>query len=480
MRVKHTDISLKISIFVLQKPRIMNKDKTKTANSKTSEENSTQTTLFSLSDIGKKKTEVRFITEEVSSDGGLLFLKEVDNNIGLIDRIADCLDDKRHASYVKHDIRSLLNQRIMQIVAGYEDANDCNTLRNDGVLKLCCETEHSLSAQPTMSRFENSVTSTELYKIARAFVDQFIASYQKAPKIIILDCDDTSSIVYGGQQLSLFNNYYSDYCFMPLHIYEGLSGKLIASILKPGRRSKSVDVFAILQRIITHLRKSWPDTLIILRGDSHFCSQSFMDWTETEEKVGFITGLTGNSVLNKLCQTTIESAEREFKGGGKPVKRYHSFFYKAGSWKHPQRVVVKVEVSHKGTNIRYIVSNIRCIRTKALYENAYCARGNAELRIKDHKTYLKSDRMSCNSFMANQFRLFLHSAAYVLIHSLQKEALAFTEFSNSTMNSIRLKILKVATRVKILKTKIRVEFPREFPEIQIFKNLLLMFQTLRI
>lgn len=458
----------------------MNKDKTKIVNNKICENDFTESTLFSLSDVEKKKIEVHFVTEQISSDGGLLFLKEVDKNIGLIDRIADCLNDKRHASYVKHDIKSLLNQRVMQIAAGYEDANDCNTLRNDGVLKICCETEHSLSAQPTMSRFENSISSKELYKISEAFVDQFVASYKEEPKVIILDCDDTSSIVYGEQQLSLFNNYYGDYCYMPLHIYEGLSGKLIASILKPGRRSKSVDIFGILKRVITYLRESWPNTLIILRGDSHFCSQGFMDWAETKYNIGFITGLTGNSVLNRLSQTSIESAEREFNSSQKPVKRYHSFSYKAGSWTHQQRVVVKVEVSHMGTNIRYIVSNIRCIRTKTLYENAYCARGNAELRIKDHKTYLKSDRMSCNSFKANQFRLFLHSAAYVLIHSLQKEALAFTEFSNSTMKTIQLKILKIATRVKILKTKIKVEFPKEFPGIQVFKNLLLMFQTLRI
>ena len=458
----------------------MSKDKIKTVNTKTSGDKFIQTTLFSLSDVGKKKTEVRFVTEHISSDGGLLFLKEVDKNIGLIDSIADCLDDQRHASYVKHDIKSLLSQRIMQIAAGYEDANDCNTLRNDGVLKICCETEDSLSAQPTMSRFENSISNKELYQISQVLVDQFIASYTKAPEVIILDCDDTAARVYGEQQLSLFNNYYGDYCFMPLHIYEGLSGKLIASILKPGRRSKSVKVFGILRRLIEHLRKIWPNTLIILRGDSHFCSQEFMDWAETEYNIGFITGLTSNNLLKEMTRTTIESAEREFKIYQKPLKRYHSFTYKAASWQHFQRVVVKVEVSDQGTNVRYIVSNIRCIRAKALYENAYCARGSAELRIKDHKTYLKSDRMSCNSFKANQFRLLLHSAAYVLIHTLQKQALTSTEFANSTMKTIQLKILKIATRVKILKTKVKIEFPVEFPEIQIFKNLLLLFQELRI
>src|SRR5690606_28893239 len=147
----------------------------------------------------------------------------------------------------------------------------------------------------------------------------------------------------------------------------------------------------------------WPDTLIILRGDSHFCSKEFMDWAETAHKIGFITGLAGNMLLKKMTQTTIESAEREFKTYQKPVKRYHSFSYKAESWKHYQRVVAKVGVNDQGTNVRYIVSNIHCIRTKALYEKAYCARGSAELRIKEHKTYLKSDRTSCSSFKGNQF-----------------------------------------------------------------------------
>ena len=240
------------------------------------------------------------------------------------------------------------------------------------------------------------------------------------PNAIILDCDDTAALLYGQQELGLFNTYYGDTCYMPLHIYEGFSGKLIMTVLKPGRRSKSTNVFAILRRLIVYLRGHWPDTMIIVRGDSHFCSQQFMDWSEGQEKVEFLTGLTGNTVLNKYAKTTIESAKREYKATGKPVKRYHSFEYKAGSWEHSQRVVVKVEGNSMGTNIRYVASSIRCIRTKALYENAYCARGAAQLRIKDHKSYLLSDRMSCSSFLANQFRLFMHSAAYVLIHTLQK------------------------------------------------------------
>lgn len=458
----------------------MDKDKTKKSQPSVSAQETVQTTLFGLSDFGGKKVEVRFTAEQISTDGGLLFLKEVDKNIGLIDQITSCLEDGRHQSYVEHDFKTLLSQRIMQIAAGYEDANDCDTLRDDGVLKICCEKENSLSTQPTMSRFENHISTQELYRLSQVFADQFIASYGEEPEVIVLDCDDTDSQTHGDQQLTLFNNYYGGYCFMPLHIYEGLSGKLITSILKPGRRSKSLNVFGIVRRVIQYLRKSWPNTLIILRGDSHFCSREFMDWSENQERIGFVTGLSGNQLLNKQARTTIESAEREFKISGKPVRRYHSFQYKAGSWEHRQRVVVKVEANRKGTNVRYIVSNIKCIRTKALYENAYCARGSAELRIKDHKRYLKSDRMSCNSFKANQFRLFLHSAAYVLIHTLQKEALKATEFCKSTMETIQLKIIKTATRVKILKTKVKIEFPLEFPQKRVFQDLLLMFGIIRV
>ena len=457
----------------------MRKNKIKSSKSNQNLVNSSSTPLFNLSDFNNKKVEVRFNVEQISNDGGLLLLNEVDRKIGLIDNLASCIKDTRHQSYVTHSVESMLRQRIMQISAGYEDANDCNTLRNDGVIKVCAGQEQALATQPTMSRFENQLDSKELYNMAKVFVDQFIASYPDEPDAIILDCDDTSAILYGQQELGLFNSYYDDYCYMPLHIYEGFSGKLITTVLKPGRRSKSINVFSILKKLILYIREQWEDTMIILRGDSHFCSQQFMDWSEEQELVEFITGLTGNSVLNHNAKTTIESAEREYKTYGKPVKRYHSFEYKAGSWERFQRVIVKVEVNSMGTNVRYIASSIRCIRTKALYENAYCARGTAELRIKDHKTYLLSDRMSCSSFLANQFRLFMHSAAYVLIHTLQNEMFKGTELCKATMKSIQLKIIKVAARVKILKTKVQIELPVEFFSKWAFEKSLLMFQELR-
>jgi len=439
-----------------------------------------QSQLFNLSDTKRKKVEVKFTMEKTSNDGGLLLLREVENQISLINGLANCIKDGRHQSYVEHSIKSMLSQRVMQIAAGYEDANDCNVLNDDEILKLCANQKKALATQPTISRFENKVNTKELYNMAKVFVDQFMASYESEPEIIILDPDDTNSFTYGQQELTLFNNYYGDYCYMPLHIYEGFSGKLITTILKPGRRSKSVNVFSILRRIIMYLREQWPGTMIIVRGDSHFCSKELMDWAHGLKRVEFITGLTGNAVLNKCAKVTIESAKREHSKYNKPVKRYHSFEYKANSWSHFERVVVKVEANSMGTNVRFIVSSLKNVRSKALYEQGYCARGAAELRIKDHKTYLLSDRMSCNSFLANQFRLFLHSAAYVLIHTLQNEVLKGTEFCKATMKTIQLKIIKVATRVKVMKTKVKIELPAEFYSKWAFEKCFRIFDVMRI
>ena len=440
-------------------------------------------TLFSLSPVCKKPIEMSFSAEKISSDGGLLLLREIEAQNGILQSITSCIQEDRHSGYVKHSIPSMLTQRVFQIAAGYEDANDCDTLRDDMVLKICSdvlpESGNSLSSQPTMSRFENSLSRRELYKIAVAFVDNFIQSYSQEPSVIILDPDDTNSNTFGTQQLALFNDYYGEYCYMPLHIYEGQSGKLIATILKPGRRSKTADVFSILHRIITHLRKVWKNTIIIVRGDGHFCSKELMAWATGQDKVHFLTGLTGNKLLNDLARITINSAEKQFKSTGKPVKRYHSFDYAAGSWSGPQRVIVKVEVNEKGTNIRYVVTDIRCVRTKALYEHGYCARGQMELYIKESKVHLLSDRMSCSRFEANQFRLFMHSAAYILLHAMREKMLQGTEYANATMKTIRLRLIKVAAYVKEIKTRIKIELPKQFPDMVVIANCLGKFDGLR-
>ena len=439
--------------------------------------------LLELFPVKNKKVELSFTGKDISSDGGLLLLKEVENQIGVISSLTDCITDDRDTRYTQHSINELLSQRIYQIAAGYEDANDCNDLRKDSILKICAgklpESDNELSSQSTMSRFENSVRRSELYRMAKSIAQHFINSYESEPSLIIIDCDDTNNNAYGEQLLIEFNNYYKEYCFMPLHIYEGLSGKLITTILKPGRRSKGADVFSILKRIIKLIREHWRKTMIVIRGDSHFCSPEFMNWKKTQYKVNFITGLTGNKRLVKESKITVESAKQMYKQSAKPVKIYHTFKYKANTWDEEQRVIVKVEVNSMGTNIRYIVTDLWEFRTKQLYEIGYCARGSMELRIKEHKRYLKSDRTSCHKFEANQLRLYLHSVAYILIHTLQKEILKDTQFVNATMKTIQLKLLKVAAYVKELKTKIKIEFPQSCPVIEFQTKAFQIFEVLR-
>lgn len=268
----------------------------------------------SLLNVQDKSVELDFGGGALTSDAGVLLLREVEEQIGLIQAMVEVIPDARDARYVKHTLTDLLIQRIAQIACGYEDAKDCNDLRNDPVFKMLAgrfpELDEALASQPTMSRFENSISGTTLYRLAKAFVDTFVASYEKAPEIMVLDFDDTNNKVHGDQQVSLFNKYYGESCFMPLHVYEGLSGKLITTILKPGKRSNGEQRLAIVKRLITYLRVRWPKTLIVFRGDSHFTYPEVMDWIDTQENVMFGTGLTGNARLQEAVKTLVEHEKR--------------------------------------------------------------------------------------------------------------------------------------------------------------------------
>ena len=438
-----------------------------------------------FSSVNNKAVIASFDGGNVSSDAGLLLLKEVEQEIGMIKAIASCINDQRDQRYVDHSLNTLLTQRICQISAGYEDADDCDTLRTDPILKLCAgtlpTTGPSLASQPTMSRFENTITRTSLYDIAYAFVDHFIDSYEEEPQCIVLDFDDTEDVTHGDQQMTLFNAYMNEYCFMPLHIYEGLSGKLVCALLKPGKQLTGSAARAILKRLVTHIRKQWKKTHIIFRGDSHFTSPEVMQWIDEQHNLFFVTGLATNSVLKKMAKTTVESAQTLFAERKTNVTLFHSFSYQAGTWHKEQRVIVKVEISseHDDPNVRFIVTNALRAKASVLYTQVYCARGNAELYIKDHKKYLKSDRTSCHRFAANQFRVFLHSAAYVLIHSLQRTILRTTQWEHATMQTIQLKLFKIGARVKEMRARIKIELPTACPVQETFYSAVREFQLLR-
>jgi hypothetical protein len=373
----------------------------------------------------------------------------------------------------------MVTQRVLQIASGYEDADDCDLLRGDSILKMCCGRTPEgadLSSQPTMTRLENKLTTRELYNIGLEFVLRFIASYDKEPEVIILDCDDTNFDLHGEQEGRLFNNYYDEYCYMPLLIFEGISGKMILPMLREGRRSKVTNIKGVLVRLINLMRTHWKNTKFIVRGDSHFCSYPFMDWAKDKPYVYFITGLTGNSVLSSEW---VKMAEKQYKYGRVPVKFYRTFTYQAGTWQHAQRVIVKIEVSEMGTNVRYVVTNFTHGSSRFLYEDMYCGRGQMELYIKELKTYLDADRTSGHKFKANQFRLFLHSAAYVMLHGLKSEMFPGTALQKSSILTIRKKILLTAVHIRQMKTKIKVEFPKDHPFKEDLSRILHRFKAVR-
>ena len=446
-------------------------------------------TPLGLSAVEAKPVWLDFDGGQLSSDAGLLLLKEVDQQIGLIQALAAVLPDPRDARYVQHTTEALLRQRIFQIAAGYEDANDSDSLRHDPIVKMVVghlpQTGAPLASQPTISRFENRPSRGDLYRMAEVFLAQFIRSYAEQPEVVVLDFDDTEDRVHGKQERALFNGYYDEYCFLPLHVYEGLSGRLITTILKP-KVLRGKQALALLRRLVERLRRAWPKTLILFRGDSHFAYPAVMDYIEQAPDMGYVTGLQTNSVLKRLAADVVEEARRLYRYRQSlrpehPVKvtRFHAVRYRAGTWSRYRRVVIKVEVSAQGVNTRFVVTDLEQARASVLYRQIYCDRGTAEGYIKDHKLYLKSDRTSCHRFEANQFRLLLHSAAYVLLETLRREVLPGTAWSRATMATLRLKLLKIGARVRQLKTRIEVALPSSCPAAPVLRQSLLRLGGLR-
>jgi len=244
-----------------------------------------QPTALPLVPIGGQAVDLDFDGGRLSSDAGVVLLKDIDAQLGFTRNLAAVLSDPRDPRRINFTLEDLIKQRVFQIAAGYEDANDANTLRDDPIFKLMLdrlpESGAPLASQPTMARFENRVSRTELYRMALELLHQFIASYATPPKVIVLDVDDTEDPVHGGQEQARFDGYYGGYCFLPFHVYEGLSGRLITTILK-AKRFTGAQMLSVLKRLVKRLRHAWPDTLLILRGDSHFAYPEVMQWVEAQ------------------------------------------------------------------------------------------------------------------------------------------------------------------------------------------------------
>ena len=415
----------------------------------------------------------------LSSDFGPLLLRGIDRQIGLTGRLANAFQDRRHPSYITHAIRELFAQRIYQVACAYEDGNDANALRSDPVFKLGLDRkpldgDADLASAPTFSRLENAATPQDLFRLAQAFVDQFIASYAKPPAVIVLDMDHSEDPAHGQQELIFYNHHYGSHCYLPLFIFEGLSGKLVTAALRPGRRPTGAENAAIVKRVLKRLRAAWPGTRIILRGDGHFSNPELMQLALDTPHTDLLFGVAGNSVLSpkaapflqaarQLHETRCAYARLNRLAEPDATRTYHDLDYSAKTWPKAFRVVLKAEVMALGDNPRFVVTSLDLPSPESLYRDLYCARGQDENWIKMIKNDLASDRTSDHRFLANHMRLFFSCAAYVLHQALRTEVLVHTELAKAQPFTVILKLFKIAVRVVQYKDRVKLQLPSRCP-----------------
>jgi len=422
--------------------------------------------LPGLSPVGDKELRARFDGGRLSSDGGVLLLREIERRLGIAELLACRVTDERDPASTTHSYADMIRARMFAIACGYEDCDDLDALRSDPAFKLACgrlsETGEDLMSQPTLSRLENAPSWRELARMGLSLIDLFCASFKRVPERIVLDIDDTDDTVHGGQQLALFNAHYDDYCFQPIHIFEAATGKPVLSLLRPGKRPSGAEAAAILRHVIGRIRHNWPRVQITVRGDGHYGTPEVMELLEGQG-CGYIFGLSGNARLSKIGQPWCEDAAvRRVCQGKDRVRRFFQTGYQAKSWSRERKIIARVEATSKGSDIRFIVTNLSG-KAKALYEKVYCARGKMENMIKDHKLYTKSDRTSCHRWEANQFRLFLHTGAYWLLHQLRQAAPRRSLWRKATFETLRRAFLKIAVRIEELKSRVRVALPSAYP-----------------
>jgi Transposase DDE domain group 1 len=422
---------------------------------------------FDLPAVCRKKLTADFDGGSLSSDGGLLLLREGERRLGIASRLAAAIRDRRDQSRIEHELPELLKTRMFAIACGYEDANDLDRLRHDPLLKLavgrCPESGDALCSQSTMSRLENMPSKIEAARLTAALTDQFCASFPSAPKTVTLDIDDTVDEVHGGQQLSFWNAHYDCRCFLPIHVYHVESGKPVAVILRAGKTPTGKEVRTVLKHLTRRIRRHWPRTRIAWRGDSHYGRPEAMTWCE-DNAAGFVFGLAGNAVLDGLCREAADDlCVRRAEEGVEKMRAFASFQYQAKSWDRARKVVARIEASTQGLDIRYAVTSLPGT-AQYLYETVYCERGQAENLIKLHKAQLASDRTSWRSPAANQVRLVLHTAAYWLMLTLRDAIPAASPLAKAEFATIRLKLIKIAARVIEHTARIRVHLPAGCPE----------------
>jgi Transposase DDE domain group 1 len=458
---------------------------------------------FEFHSLNQRKVIAKFDGGNITSDAGILLLREVEKRTGWIAGLAKCFSDYRDARWIEHTVEELLAQRLYGMCLGYEDLNDHDQLRTDPLLAVAVnkadplgldrrqesDRGKALAGKSTLNRLELSKREgpDKYHKIVphedqidRWMVNSFIHAHERVPDEIVLDLDATDDLIHGNQEGRFFHGYYGNYCYLPLYIFSG--EHLLCARLRRSNIDGAEGAVEELTRIVGQIRQAWPQVQIIVRADSGFCRDDLMSWCEDEKnRVDYVFGLAKNERLKKEIVEELKQAETQFQQTQKPARVFKDFRYQTlSSWSRERRVIGKAEYMEKGANPRFVVTSLSLERMDArtLYEEFYCARGDMENRIKEQQLDMFADRTSAGTMRANQLRLYLSSAAYILMHALRRLGLKETDLAHAQCQTIRLKLLKIGAQIRVTVRKIWISLAEGYPYVNIFAAVFRNLQAL--
>jgi hypothetical protein len=418
---------------------------------------------------GRQRLVVTCDAPQISSAGGALLLRQLDERLALTKTLAELLADNRDPGRRRHERLEQFRQRVYQMCLGYEDCNDATVLRHDAVLQLACKSvEQAWSSQPTLTRFENGVTGRELNRLWRRFEHQYVDSLDPSQSLVVLDIDSTDDPTHGSQQQACFHGFYDQHMYHPVLVFDGESGELITALLRPGKAHAARGAATILDRLIRAIKQRCPRAAVVVRGDSAFALPRVLTrLAALSDELGdihYVLGIAKNSRLLALAKPLLVEAAAQYAATKRFVRRFAWLSYAAETWPRERAIVLKVEHSERGENPRFLVTTLTGFEPGLVYDRAFCPRGQSENFIKDFKNARSADRLSCHRFVANAFRLFLHAVAYRLLHALRNvAAVVAPALGRVQMDTLRLRLLKVAAHVTSSVRRILVRFPRAFP-----------------
>jgi len=442
-----------------------------------------------LKRLGKRSVVADFNGGAITSDGGGVLLEETDQALDLLRRAALCFVDHRDPALIEHAVLDLVRQRVFGLALGYEDLNDHDSLSRDPLLATVvgkaeptgagrrCRSDRArpLAGKSTLNRLE--LTSSEAgpadryKKIALNFASMrslfpslFLDAHASAPAEIVLDLDATDDPLHGSQEGRFFHGYYKSYCYLPLYVFCGehlLAAELASADVDPAKGA-----VVVLERIVSAIRERWPETRIIVRGDSGFAREAIMAWCEGNKKVDYVLGLAKNVRLSAEIAAELSAAKAEWQQTSEAARRFKDFTYQTRkSWSRSRRVVGKAEHLSKGANPRFVVTSLppSSWEARALYEQLYCGRGEMENRIKEQQLCLFADRTSTHWLRSNQIRLWLSSLAYVLVSGLRRLGLSGTPLAHSRCDTIRLRLLKIGASIRVTVRRVWISMSSGYP-----------------